>query len=246
MSTTIQKPQAAPLLTAPGPDETLACLVRHAQTAWNLERRFQGQLDVPLDAEGFEQADLVANWLNSQSIDFAALYTSDLTRARRTAKAIGERLGLSPQPVPALREIHAGEWQGLLTAEIEERYPGHMARWHREANEYRLPGGETIPEVRARVVAWYAEAIKVHRGQAILVVSHGLAIRSLISALERWDVADSERMKRAGMGNTGVTALLADHIGGQSSILLLNSLSHLEGGTHSGASQERSNEAPTV
>ncbi|HEY0072098.1 MAG TPA: histidine phosphatase family protein, partial [Chloroflexia bacterium] len=168
-------------MTPPGTDETLVYLVRHAQTAWNLERRFQGQLDVPLSEEGMRQAEAVAGWLGAQEVAFSAVYTSDLLRARQTAQPIGERLELAPRPVRALREIYAGEWQGLLTGEIEQRYPGQLARWHEQPHTFRLPGGETIPEVRARVLGWYQETIAAHRGQAIVVVSHGMAIRSLLS-----------------------------------------------------------------
>ncbi len=228
MSSTSEMPQVNTRPLMPGPDRTLVYLVRHGQTEWNLERRFQGQHDVPLSAEGISQAWLLADWLYAQQVKFGAVYTSDLQRASQTARVIGERLGLETRPVPALREIHAGEWQGLLSEEIEERYPGQLARWYLEANDFRLPGGETIPEVQARVLAWYREAVLAHRGQAIVVVSHGMAIRSLLAALEGWDVADTERMTRTSMGNTGVTALLADHVSGRSSILFSNSLVHLE------------------
>ncbi|MDQ3705306.1 MAG: histidine phosphatase family protein [Chloroflexota bacterium] len=246
MSSTTQTPPAISGPTLLGSDETLVYLVRHGQTEWNLERRFQGQLDVPLSAEGHAQAEYVANWLDGQGLNFVALYTSDLMRAYETAIPIGERLALVPQRVGALREINAGDWQGLLTTEIEDRYPGQLARWHREANEFRLPGGETIPEVRARVHGWYMQATEAHRGQAIIVVSHGMAIRSLLSALNGWDLADTERMKQAGMGNTGITAVLADHQRGQSSQLFFNSLVHLEAAARSQQALEPANEPAAV
>ncbi|MDQ5823511.1 MAG: histidine phosphatase family protein [Chloroflexota bacterium] len=239
-------PPAINAPTHPGPDETLVYLIRHGQTEWNLERRFQGQLDVPLSEEGRAQALFVADWLCNQRLNISALYTSDLTRAYQTSVPIGKRLNLVPQRVEALREINAGEWQGLLTTEIEDRYPGQLARWHREANEFRLPGGETIPEVRARIHGWYSQAIEAHKGQAIVVVSHGMAIRSLLSALNGWDVADTERMKQAGMGNTGVTALLADHGRGQSTLLFFNSLVHVEVAARAEESLEPANEPATV
>lgn len=227
-------------------NQTLVYLVRHAQTEWNLERRFQGQFDVPLSATGLEQAAIVADWLKNQSQQFSALYTSDLERAGQTAQLIGERLRLVPQPVEALREIHAGDWQGLLTVEIEERYPGQMLRWHQEPHDFRLPGGETIPEVQARVVAWYRQAVAGHRGRAIVAVSHGLAIRTLLAALNGWDVADAEAMKTAGLGNTGVAVLLADHGTGRSTMLLLNYLGHLDDASSLGAAGERTNEPTAV
>ncbi|HEX8229573.1 MAG TPA: histidine phosphatase family protein [Chloroflexia bacterium] len=248
MSSTTQIPAPISGRSEAGPGETLVYIVRHAQTAWNLEKRFQGQLDVALSDEGRTQSRAVADWLYSQQVSFSAVYASDLQRAWHTAQSIAERLGLVPEPVQALREIHAGNWQGLLPTEIEERYPGQPARWYTEANEFRLPGGETIPEVRARVHGWYMKTIDAHRGQAIVVVSHGMAIRSLLSALNGWDVADTERMKAAAMGNTGVTALLADHERGQSSVLFFNSLAHLENAAHpqSQGAVERTNEPATV
>lgn len=233
-------------ISSPRNDQTLVFLVRHAQTAWNLERRFQGQLDVPLSARGLEQAAIVADWLKNQPVQYAALYTSDLARARHTAQLIGERLGLLPQASEALREINAGEWQGLLTVEIEEHYPGQMLRWHREPHDFRLPGGETIPEVQARVLSWYRGAVAAHRGQAILAVSHGLAIRTLLAALNGWDVADAEAMKAAGLDNTGVAVMLADHSSGHDSMLLLNYLGHLEDAAGHQVATERADEPTTV
>jgi probable phosphoglycerate mutase len=246
MSTSLQLPNNTEKVSAPQSDQTLVYLVRHAQTGWNLERRFQGQLDVPLDDAGMTQAASVADWLINQNLHFTAVYTSDLSRALQTAQAIGERLGLVARPVPALREIHGGEWQGLLPAEIEERYPGQLERWHREPHEFRLPGGETVPEVQARVTAWYRDTVEAHPGEAIVVVSHGLAIRTLLAALNGWDLADAEAMKAAGMGNTGVAVMLAHHDSGHTSMLRLNSLGHLEDAASGEATGERSNEPATV
>ncbi len=246
MSTAGQMSQHTTDVVAPREYQTLVYLVRHGQTEWNLKRRFQGQFDVPLSAEGVRQAEIMANWLTNQQVQFDAIYTSDLLRAWQTARPAGERLGLTPRPVAALREIHAGEWQGLLTTEIEQRYPGQLGRWHQEPHEFRLPGGETIPEVQARVLAWYVEAIKEHRGQAIVVVSHGMAIRTLLAALNGWDIADAEAMKAAGMGNTGVTVMLTDQNSGRSSMLLFNSLRHLEDAADLWDAVERTNEPTTV
>src|SRR3712207_2914672 len=112
-----------------GADQTLIYLVRHGQTTWNIERRFQGQLDVPLSEEGLRQAEAVASWLVRQRVRFGAVYSSDLLRAKQTAEAIGRRLGLEAEPVRALREIHVGDWQGMLSTEIERRYPGDLEKW---------------------------------------------------------------------------------------------------------------------
>ncbi len=212
-------------------DQTLIYLVRHGQTSYNIERRFQGQLDVPLSEEGEEQARAVSAWLADQQLNFGALYSSDLKRALETARAIGERLGLVPQQVEALREIHVGEWQGLVSDEIEARFPGQLSMWRDQASGFRTPGGETTAEVQQRMFDWYVDAITRHRGQAIIVVSHGMALWSLVAGLNGWELSDLERTRQAKQGNTGVSVVLADHVNRQSRTILLNSLAHLESRT---------------
>lgn len=216
------------LLNRVGDDQTLLYFVRHGETPYNMEGRFQGQLDVPLSEEGKRQAQAVAEWLAGLPVEFGAVYSSDLKRARDTAGAIGRQLGLIPQPVEALREIHVGEWQGLLGHEVEARFPGQLDLWRDQAPGFRAPGGETAGEVQRRVLDWYLEAITHHRGQAVVVVSHGMALWSLVAGLNSWDLADTERNKQARHGNTGVSVVLADHVNRQSRVLLLNSLAHLE------------------
>ena len=211
-----------------GADQTLIYLLRHGQTTWNIERRFQGQLDVPLSEEGMRQADLVARWLQHQPGPFGAIYSSDLLRAKQTAEAIGRRLGLELETAEALREIHVGDWQGLLSTEIESRYPGQLERWRNQSHMFRIPGGETVQEVQARMLAWYAGAIVEHRGEAIVVVSHGMSMRVLLAALNGWDLGDERVVKSGHIGNTGVTVVLADHVSERSTLLLTNSLHHLE------------------
>src|SRR5438270_10820981 len=93
--------------------QTLVYLIRHGLTEWNVQKPFQGHLDVPLSQEGLEQSRRLASWLACQPVRFTAIYSSVLFRALQTAEAIGECLCLAPQPTMALREIHCGEWQGL-------------------------------------------------------------------------------------------------------------------------------------
>lgn len=212
-------------------DQTLIYLIRHGQTSYNIERRFQGQLDVPLSEEGTQQAQAVANWLADQPVEFGALYASDLQRALATARAIGDKLDLVPEQAEALREIHVGEWQGLVSDEIEARFPGQLSLWRDQTPGFHVPGGETTAELQKRMLDWYVDAITRHRGQAVIVVSHGMALSSLVARLNGWDMADTERTRQARHGNTGVSIVLADHVSRQSHTLLLNSLAHLENPT---------------
>ena len=97
-------------------DMTEIWIVRHGQTDWNVEGRYQGQADRPLNAVGLAQAQQAAEQLRGR--DFAAIYSSDLQRARVTAEIIAGQLGLPVQVDRRLREVNQGEWEGLLTADI--------------------------------------------------------------------------------------------------------------------------------
>jgi broad specificity phosphatase PhoE len=211
------------------PAPTLVYLVRHGLTDWNRERRFQGHLDVYLSPEGLAQAQALADWLTPPPHRFSAIYTSDLARARQTAQIIGHALGLQPVLAPPLREIHCGDWQGLSVAEIEERYPGKLKEWHDSIQSFTLPGagGESIPQVQARIYSFYKDVVRRHSGQAIILASHGVALSALQAAIFGWDLQETWATSRARLGNTGVTAISVDASTGQPTLLLANSSAHL-------------------
>src|ERR1700741_2656837 len=117
-------------------------LVRHGETDWNRERRFQGHADQPLNETGREQARAPATDLDGNGIDL--IYTSDLARARETAEIVGAQLGLDVVAMRELREIDVGEWEGLTWQEIEERYPEGARKWHEHG--YGWQSGETYDE----------------------------------------------------------------------------------------------------
>jgi broad specificity phosphatase PhoE len=154
-------------------------LVRHGQTDWNMEGRYQGQADMPLNAAGIAQAEAAAAQLAGGS--FAALYSSDLQRALRTAEIIAARLGLPVRRDQRLREIHQGQWQGLLVTEIAARYAGEISRFHASPATARAPGGESVGEVAARLWSAADDYARAHPGGKVLVVSHGLALATLIA-----------------------------------------------------------------
>jgi broad specificity phosphatase PhoE len=153
-------------------------LVRHGQTDWNVEGRFQGQADPPLNATGLAQAEALAAALVLDR--HQALYTSDLARARQTAAALAERTGLAARLEPRLREVHHGQWDGLLLAEIVGRFPDDWAERERLPETARPPGGETVREVAARVGAALDDIARRHPAGSVLVVSHGLALATAL------------------------------------------------------------------
>lgn len=157
---------------------TQLCLIRHGQTDWNLAGRYQGQSDVPLNATGRAQAQTISQILKDQS--FAALYSSDLGRARETAEIIGEMLSLPVQLEPRLREIHQGEWEGQLSTVIRARYADLWQERLVDPASVRPPGGETVGEVAARVWAALDEIAQQHPNDSVIIVSHGLALATAI------------------------------------------------------------------
>lgn len=160
-------------------------LWRHGQTAWNLEQRFQGKADVPLDEVGIAQAERSARLLAALSP--TKIVSSDLSRAAATAQALGRVTGLPVTHDRELRERDGGEWEGLTSAQIRERYPEQHALWE-------PPGGETAEQVGKRVAAALERyADQLDSDGLLVVASHGAAIRLGIAAFlgfpqELWPV----------------------------------------------------------
>ncbi|WP_432487816.1 histidine phosphatase family protein [Kineococcus sp. SYSU DK018] len=153
-------------------------LWRHGRTPFNAENRFQGQLDVPLDEVGRAQA--AASAAHLAGLAPSALVASDLTRAADTAGALEALTGLRPQLDPALREVHAGAWQGLLHSEITASWPEEYAAW-RHGGDVRAGGGERRSEMAVRT----ADAVERHAagvadGGTLVVASHGAALKGAL------------------------------------------------------------------
>jgi probable phosphoglycerate mutase len=150
-------------------------LIRHGETAWNAERRLQGHLDIPLNAEGERQARLLAEALAPGRIDL--LVSSDLQRARQTAQAVAMLRGLPLQIEPGLRERCYGGFEGLLYAEIEQRFPVEFAAWQGRDIDGILPDGKNRGETFRAFFDRATEAIlalaAAHPGQTLALVAHG-------------------------------------------------------------------------
>jgi uncharacterized phosphatase len=147
---------------------TRIILARHGETDWNLERRWQGHSDRPLNETGRAQAEELAEQLAGEPI--AAVYSSDLVRAHETARIIAARLGLGVVAVPGLRERQFGSWEGLRDVDVEDRFPG----------AHGPPDGETREELLRRVLESLEAIAAAHAGQTVLVVSHGGPIRAAL------------------------------------------------------------------
>ncbi|MDB5754373.1 MAG: histidine phosphatase family protein [Massilia sp.] len=150
-------------------------LIRHGETAWNAERRLQGHIDIALNAQGRRQAGAVAEALAGEHFD--AIISSDLQRARQTAEALAATRGMQLRIDPALRERCFGGFEGLLYADIEQRFPQEFAAWQARDIDAPMPPGprsaETFRQFYQRaldaILGW-ADACP---GQSIALVAHG-------------------------------------------------------------------------
>jgi broad specificity phosphatase PhoE len=198
---------------------TAVLLVRHGVTDWNDTMRAQGQADIPLNARGRSEAREVAAALSG--LDVVAVYSSDLERARDTAEAIAAAHGVEVTIDPAFREIDQGEWTGLTDVEIAARWPD---RWGPARNYRARPGGESPDEVRRRALAGLRRAVEAHPRGTVVVVSHGVAIRTLVGECLGLRGRDAARIR--GLANGGVVSLVAEVADGR---LVLSDLERWDG-----------------
>lgn len=149
-------------------------LVRHGETDWNRELRFQGHIDVPLNAAGFEQAERLGRALVSEPIQ--RVIASDLERARQTAAPAARGLGLPVLTMPGLREQHFGVAEGLQAADILRDHGSAWDDWRQFREHVGMPGGESPRQFHDRILAALREIAAAYSGQHLLVVTHGGAL----------------------------------------------------------------------
>jgi broad specificity phosphatase PhoE len=147
-------------------------IVRHGETDWNNDGRWQGHADTPLNERGREQARKLAESLDG--VD--AVYSSDLARARETAEILAEPLGLDVRLDPRLRERAFGAWEGLTSMEIESRFADDHRRWL-AGESFGAPDAEPFEAVRERVQDFLDETLHKHPSGTVLVVTHGGSAR---------------------------------------------------------------------
>lgn len=151
---------------------TRVCFIRHGETDWNSELRLQGQIDLALNASGESQAAALGPWFLGKAA--AAIYSSDLLRARQTAQPIADALRLPIVTLTALRERNFGRCEGLTMTEIADRYADDAQAIESNDPDYILPGnGESRRQLNARILRCVDELTRAHRGQTIIVVTHG-------------------------------------------------------------------------
>lgn len=155
-------------------------IVRHGETDWNREGRFQGQRDTDLSEKGLAQADLVANFLADRT--FEAVVSSPLKRARVTGAKIAEACGCKTfEIMEELTEIHHGDWEGLLSTEVSGKWPGILKEWHAAPERVTMPGvgGESLDDVQKRCILASEKIVKKYSGD-VCVAAHDAVIKALL------------------------------------------------------------------
>lgn len=208
--------------------------IRHGETAWNAERRLQGQLDIPLNAVGERQAARLAEALRHEGLELVV--ASDLGRAWCTAQALALPLGLPLTPEPGLRERAFGAMEGHTYEDIESRWPEWAARWKARDPAFAAPGGgESLRDFYARCVATVERVARAHAGQTLALVCHGGVLDCLYRAAARLPL-DAPRTWQ--LGNAAVNRLL--HTPQGLSLVGWNDQAHLDALAHDGPARDES------
>lgn len=201
--------------------------IRPGETAWNRIGRWQGQIAIPLNEHGRLQAERLATFI--RPIGIAAIYSSDLRRAKDTAELITEKLDIEPVYDVRWRERHMGEWQGLTLPEIKDWYPQAYQGLLNDPEHYQIKGGESREQVVARVRAAFKEIVAKHDTSggpdvSIGIISHTTAIRTMLA-----DLVPGSDPYALQFSNISVTTLVHHNETAHWDILQLNDISFLEG-----------------
>jgi 2,3-bisphosphoglycerate-dependent phosphoglycerate mutase len=178
--------------------------IRHGETAWNVDTRIQGHLDIPLNDTGRWQAQRVARALAARDT-VHAVYSSDLQRAHATARAIAEATGAPIATHAGLRERGFGIFEGKTYVEIQSTWPEESEHWRKRTPHWAPQGGESLLQVRERITQTLHELAARHPGEQIVVVAHGGVMDQLYRAATGQDL---QAPRTWPLGNTAVNRLL--------------------------------------
>lgn len=156
-------------------------LIRHGETTWNLEGRYQGQVDTPLSPRGIEQGRKAAAALRDIPLDVCI--ASPLSRAQDTCRFAAELHGLPVLTDARLTEIAHGRWEGVHAEDIEREYPEEFHLWHTHPEKVQMPGGENLDDVRRRARAAFDDIARRCDGKTVLVCAHDAVNKAILCDL---------------------------------------------------------------
>ena len=196
-------------------------LVRHGQTAWNKEEIFRGRTDIPLDETGLKQAELVGQYFKGMEI--YGIYSSPLSRAWQTAQKVAQFHDLKVQPLQGILDMSFGNWEGRPHQEIRESDMETYRQWVETPHLVRLPGGESLDDVRVRAMAAVEELIRNHPGKTLILVTHRVVNKVLICGILS---LDNSHFWQITQDTTAIN--LIQHRNGKYILSLMNETCHLK------------------
>lgn len=196
-------------------------LVRHGETKWNNIGKFQGSKDIKLNNKGIKQAESLAKRLSELKLD--KIYSSDLKRAYKTANTVAKKHQLAVEEIAELQEVDFGGWEGLGFDEIKEKFDFTLEDWLRAPVDTKVPEGESLLDIKERVVPAFKEILARHEDEKILIVAHGGVNKVLLSHLLNMPLKNCWNLEQ---DNTAVNKVnfYQSHI----SLRLLNCTAHLK------------------
>jgi len=194
-------------------------LVRHGETAWNVKKVFRGRADVALDEVGIGQAELLGKYLANWQLE--AVYSSPLRRALDTANMVARYQKTAVTTAEGLTDLDYGEWQSLSAREVKRLYPALLNEWHSHPHRVKMPGGESLEDVRRRTVEAVDGILAKHSGNALLI-SHRVVIKVLVCHLLGLDNSHFWNIRQDVCGIT-----VFDYMDGRFVLTRHNDTSHL-------------------
>lgn len=202
---------------------TRIILVRHGETQWNKEGRYQGQIDTELSEEGYRQTELVADALKDVHLD--AFYGSPLKRSYLTAQMVAKFHNNAEVKIePRFTEISHGEWEGLLSSEVDSKYGDMVKDWKDKPHTVHMPGGEHLEQVQQRSMAALYDIVKSHPNQTVLIAAHDAINKVIICGVLEIGLQNFWRVKQ---DNTGISIL--EFYADTARVCALNDTCHLGG-----------------
>ncbi|NWF77356.1 MAG: histidine phosphatase family protein [Chloroflexi bacterium] len=195
-------------------------LVRHGETMWNVEKVYRGRTDVNLDEVGIKQAELLGKYLSNWELE--AIYSSPLRRALDTANIIARYQNVGVQIAEGLIDFDYGEWQSLSEQEVKRLYPTLYNEWHNNPHKAKMPGGESLEDVRRRAIEVVDDVLSKYQGSVVLV-SHRVVNKVLIRSLLGLDNSHFWNIKQDVGGIT-----IFDYMGGRFILTRHNDTSYLK------------------
>lgn len=197
-------------------------LIRHGQTDWNIQGKIQGSHDISLNETGLTQAEMLAESMETKPVKL--IFSSTLKRAMSTAEALGRKQGVEIVPMPKLREVEFGKWEGLTWDEIERTYPKEYKHWCLQPAQASPPGGESQKEIMSRCKQALNEIIAKTKGREdVAVVSHGATLAYLVTCMLGPDLSEESII----VENASITTVQYSPLTEIFTVLKSNETSHL-------------------